>query len=192
MATDVYDDSILYLDRCLGALLDELNARGVLDETVSSWFRPRRAFGEIIFFSHGGQPAVVGVLVISDPVRVPLAGSCRSPGGAIPRPQSTFLVWSTRRSRAVTAHSGWERASASGREPLPMETGKRLAFNQGREPVLKGSMKGLVAEGMLYIRWRMKARSCTLQVRREERQTRGIVRREPRDSERSWRGRQQQ
>ena len=34
MATDVYDDSILYLDRCLSALLDELNARGALDETV--------------------------------------------------------------------------------------------------------------------------------------------------------------
>ena len=34
MAIDVYDDSILYLDRRLGALLDELDARGVLDDTV--------------------------------------------------------------------------------------------------------------------------------------------------------------
>ena len=34
MANDLYDDSIAYLDRRLGALLDELRRRGVLDDTV--------------------------------------------------------------------------------------------------------------------------------------------------------------
>ena len=34
MATDVYDDSIYYLDRQLGLLLKELNERELLDETL--------------------------------------------------------------------------------------------------------------------------------------------------------------
>ena len=34
MANDVYDDCIAYLDRRLGALLDELRRRGVLDDTL--------------------------------------------------------------------------------------------------------------------------------------------------------------
>ena len=34
MANDIYDDSIAYLDRQLGILLDELGRRGVLDNTV--------------------------------------------------------------------------------------------------------------------------------------------------------------
>ena len=50
---------------------------------------------------------------------------------------------------------GWDsdRAEAAAGEPLLMETGKPLSStNQGREPVAKGPMKSLVAEGMHYIR----------------------------------------
>jgi hypothetical protein len=46
-----------------------------------------------------------------------------------------------------------EPATARASEPLLIETGKPPSFtNQGREPVAKGPMKSLVADGMHYIR----------------------------------------
>jgi len=49
--------------------------------------------------------------------------------------------------------AGNEPAKATVAEPLLMEAEKPLSLtNQGREPVAKGPMKALVAEGMHYIR----------------------------------------
>jgi arylsulfatase A-like enzyme len=163
MATDVYDDSILYLDRCLGALLDELDARGVLDETAVIVVSDHgEHLGDHFLFSHGCSlyRQLVGVpLLISDPKRVPAGRVVLEPvslrdipatavdllglAGGAPFPgQSLARFW-----------AGKAQAGAPGGEPLLMETGKPLGFvNQGREPVAKGPMKGLVAEGMHYIR----------------------------------------
>jgi len=49
--------------------------------------------------------------------------------------------------------AGNQPARANVGEPLLMETGKPLGLtNQGREPVAKGPMQAMVAEGMHYIR----------------------------------------
>jgi arylsulfatase A-like enzyme len=163
MATDVYDDSILYLDRCLSALLDELNARGALDETVIIVVSDHgEHLGDHFLFSHGCSlyRQLVGVpLVISDPKRVP-------PGRVVLEPVSLRDIPATAVDLLGLADgapfpgqslarfwAGNAQAGPLGGEPLLMETGKPLGFvNQGREPVAKGPMKGLVAEGMHYIR----------------------------------------
>ena len=75
MATDVYDDSIYYLDRRLGILLDELETRGVLDDTLVIVASDHgEHLGDHLLFFHGCSlyRQVVGVpLVIVDPKGVP-------------------------------------------------------------------------------------------------------------------------
>jgi arylsulfatase A-like enzyme len=163
MATDLYDDSKRYLDRRLGILLEELERRGVLADTLvilASDHGEHR--GDHLLFLHGCSlyRQLVGVpLVIVEPVAVPagkvvsepvssrdipatvvdllgLAGGAPSPGRSLAR------FW-----------AGNQPAYATLSEPLLMETGKPLGLtNQGREPVAKGPMKSLVARGMHYIR----------------------------------------
>jgi arylsulfatase A-like enzyme len=163
MAIDVYDDSIHYLDRRLGFLLDELKRRGVLDDTLVIVASDHgEHLGDHLLFFHGCSlyRQLVGVpLVILDPKGVPagrvvaqpvslrdipatvvdllgLAANAPFPGGSLAR------FW-----------AGKEPAGASPGEPLLMETGKPLSLtNQGREPVAKGPMKSLIAEGLHYIR----------------------------------------
>jgi arylsulfatase A-like enzyme len=162
MAIDVYDDCIYYLDKRLGALLDELRTHGVLDDTLIIVAADHgEHHGDHLLFSHGCSlyRQLVGVpLVIVDPKRVPegqvvveavslrdipatvvdllgLAGDVDFPGESLDR------YWA-------------KKVRAEGlSQPLLMETGVPLAFmNQGREPVAKGPMEALVAEGMHYIR----------------------------------------
>ena len=97
--------------------------------------------------------------MISDPKRVP-------PGRVVLEPVSLRDIPATAVDLLGLADSapfpgqslarfwaGNAQAGPLGGEPLLMETGKPLGFvNQGREPVAKGPMKGLVAEGMHYIR----------------------------------------
>ena len=75
MAIDVYDDSISYLDRELGALLDELARRGVLDDTLVIVASDHgEHLGDHLLFFHGCSlyRQLVGVpLVIVDPKGVP-------------------------------------------------------------------------------------------------------------------------
>ncbi len=163
MAIDVYDDSIYYLDRRLGTLLDELGTRGVLDNTLIIVASDHgEHLGDHLLFFHGCSlyRQVVGVpLVIVDPKGVPAGRAVVEPvslrdisatvvdllglARAAPFPgQSLARFW-----------SGKEQTGAAPPEPLLMETGKPTSLtNQGREPVAKGPMKSLVAEGMHYIR----------------------------------------
>ena len=67
MANDIYDDSIAYLDRRLGALLDELGRRGVLDDTV------------VIVTSDHGEHLGDHLLVL--PRMQPVPATRRSPAG---------------------------------------------------------------------------------------------------------------
>ena len=75
MAIDVYDDSIYYLDRRLGILLDELGRRGVLDDTLVIVASDHgEHLGDHLLFFHGCSlyRQLVGVpLVIVDPKGVP-------------------------------------------------------------------------------------------------------------------------
>jgi arylsulfatase A-like enzyme len=163
MAIDVYDDSIYYLDRQLGALVNELGTRGLLDDTLVIIASDHgEHLGDHLLFSHGCSlyRQLVGVpLLIVEPNIVPAGRVVIDPvslrdipatvvdllgvGKGTPFPgQSLARHWTVR-----------DPAGARHGEPLLMEAEKPPAFtNQGREPLAKGPMKALVAEGMHYIR----------------------------------------
>ena len=163
MAIDVYDDSIFYLDRHLEVLLDELSRRGVLDDTLVIVASDHgEHLGDHGLFFHGCSlyRQVVGVpLVIVDPRRVPAGPGDRSTceparySGNHRRPARAERQRAISRPFARPALGGKEPAVDLPAEPLLMEAGKPPGLtNQGREPVAKGPMQGLVAEGMHYIR----------------------------------------
>jgi arylsulfatase A-like enzyme len=163
MAIDVYDDSIFYLDLRLGALLEELGRRGLVDDTLVIVASDHgEHLGDHGLFFHGCSlyRQLVGVpLVMACPKRLPagrvvadcvslrdipativdvlgLAGKSPFPGRSLAR------LW-----------NGNEQVGTRSGEPLLMETDKPIgSTNQGREPVARGPMKSLIAEGMHYIR----------------------------------------
>jgi arylsulfatase A-like enzyme len=163
MATDLYDESIRHMDRRLGTLLDELSRRGVLEETLVIVVSDHgEHLGDHLLFAHGcslyrqlvgvplviaGQAGVPAGRVVSEPVSlrdipatvVDLLGLADS---------SPFPGRSLARCRDADAT-----AAAAAAEPILMETNRPIGLmNQGREPVAKGPMKAIVAEGMHYIR----------------------------------------
>jgi arylsulfatase A-like enzyme len=163
MATDVYDDSIYYLDRRLGALLGELLTRGVLSDTLVIVASDHgEHLGDHLLFFHGCSlyRQVVGVpLVIVDRQGVPAGRSVAEPVSLRDIPATVVDLLGLARAAPFPGRSlarfwaGNEPAKASPAEPLLMETGKPPSpTNQGREPVAKGPMKSLVADGMHYIR----------------------------------------
>jgi arylsulfatase A-like enzyme len=159
MAADLYDDSIAYLDRRLGLLLDELGRRGVLDDTLMIVTADHGEHtGDHLLFFHGCslyRQLVQVPLVIVDP-------KGRAAGRVVAEPVSLRDVPATIADvlglgpeapfpgRSLARSWGGDPGAA---EPLLMETDKPLVLmNQGREPAAKGAMKSLVAGGMHYIR----------------------------------------
>ena len=82
LAADVYDDSIAYLDRRLGLLLQELGRRGVLDDTLVIVASDHgEHLGDHGLFFHGCslyRQLVQVPLVIVDPQECRLVGSSPS------------------------------------------------------------------------------------------------------------------
>jgi arylsulfatase A-like enzyme len=163
MANDIYDDSIYYLDQRLGVLLDELERRGVLDQTLVIVASDHgEHLGDHGLFFHGCSlyRQVVGVpLVIVDPNRVPTGRLVVEPVSLRDIPATVVELVGLARDAPFPGRSlarfwaGRARSQAGDTEPILIETGKPLGLtNQGREPVAKGPMKSLVAEGMHYIR----------------------------------------
>jgi arylsulfatase A-like enzyme len=164
MAIDVYDDSIFYLDHHLGILLDELSQRGVLDDTLVIVASDHgEHLGDHGLFFHGCSlyRQVVGVpLVIVDPRRVPAEGRViASPLSLRDLPATIVDLLGLKDNAPFPGHSlvrfwpGKEPAVDLQAEPLLMEAGKPPGLtNQGREPVAKGPMQGLISDGMHYIR----------------------------------------
>ncbi len=163
MAIDVYDDSVFYLDHQLGILLDELTRRGVLENTLVIVASDHgEHLGDHGLFFHGCSlyRQVLGVpLVIVDPTRVPPGRVIAAPVSLrdlpatvldllrlnenTPFPGRSLSRFWTSKGPGIELHS----------EPLLVETGKPPGLtNQGREPVAKGPMQGLIADGMHYIR----------------------------------------
>jgi arylsulfatase A-like enzyme len=163
MAIDVYDDSIYYLDRRLGILLDELTRRGVLDDTLVIVASDHgEHLGDHGLFFHGCSlyRQLVGVpLVIVDHRRVP-EGRVISPPASLRDLPATIVDLLGLKAKApfpgrslVRLWTGKQAEVDLQAEPLLMEAGKPPSLtNQGREPVAKGPMQALVAEGMHYIR----------------------------------------
>jgi len=163
MANDVYDDSIYYLDQRLGALLDELGTRGVLDNTLVIFASDHgEHLGDHFLFSHGCSlyRQLVGVsLVIVDPKGMPAGRVVLEPVSLRDIPATVVDLLGLASAAPFPGRSlarfwaGNQPARANVGEPLLMETGKPLGLtNQGREPVAKGPMQAMVAEGMHYIR----------------------------------------
>jgi arylsulfatase A-like enzyme len=163
MAIDVYDDSIYYLDRRLGILLEELKVRGVLDDTLIIVASDHgEHLGDHSLFFHGCSlyRQLVGVpLVIVDPQRVPAGRTIALPVSLRDIPATIVDLLGLAQGAPFPGRSlaplwaGREPADVAPAEPLLMSTSKppRLT-NQGREPAAKGPMNALVAEGMHYIR----------------------------------------
>jgi arylsulfatase A-like enzyme len=163
MATDVYDDSIYYLDRRLGILLDELNRRGVLDNTLVIVASDHgEHLGDHGLFFHGCSlyRQLVGVpLVIVQPKGVPAGRVVTEPVSLRDVPATVVDLLGLAHETTFPGRSLarlWTKklpGEAVADEPVLMETGQPAGFtNQGREPVAKGPMKGLIADGMHYIR----------------------------------------
>jgi arylsulfatase A-like enzyme len=162
MANDLYDDAIAYLDRRLGVLLDDLDRRGVLDETLVIVTSDHgEHLGDHMLFFHGCslyRQAVEVPLVIVEPHSAP-------PGRVIDAPVSLrdlpativgllgFDQAATFPGRSLARFWAEGEAAPAASEPLLMETDKPvLLTNQGREPAAKGPMKAMIAAGMHYIR----------------------------------------
>jgi arylsulfatase A-like enzyme len=163
MAIDVYDDSIHYLDRRLGFLLDELAARGVLDDTLLVVASDHgEHLGDHRLFFHGCSlyRQLVGVpLVIVDPKLSPAGRVVADPVSLRDIPATVVDLLGLPRAAPFPGRSlrrFWIEklpAKAIPSEPLLIEAAKPPSFtNQGREPVAKGPMQSLVGDGMHYIR----------------------------------------
>jgi arylsulfatase A-like enzyme len=163
MGIDVYDDSIAYLDRQLGLLLDELARRGVLDETLVIVVSDHgEHLGDHLLFFHGCslyRQLVEVPLVLVEPGRVPAGRIVAQPVSLRDLPTTVVDLLGLGRDAPFPGQSlarFWDpdpAAQALSAETLLMETGKPLLLtNQGREPVAKGSMQSLITSEMHYIR----------------------------------------
>lgn len=159
---DLYDDSIAHLDRRLGALLDELERRGVLADTLVIVTSDHgEHLGDHRLFFHGCslyRQLVQVPLVIVGPTRVPKGRSIEEPVSLRDLPATVHDLLGLGREAPFPGASlarYWDQAEGAAppaSDPLLMETRKPpLLTNQGREPVAKGPMKALVASGMHYI-----------------------------------------
>jgi arylsulfatase A-like enzyme len=163
MAIDVYDDSIFYLDKQLGILLDELTKRGMLDDTLVIVASDHgEHLGDHGLFFHGCSlyRQLVNVpLVIVDPGRGPTGRVIREPASSIDLPATIASLLGHDKNSPFPGKSlerFWTETNVVGESdvrPLLMETDKPpYPINQGREPVSKGPMKSLISEGLHYIR----------------------------------------
>jgi arylsulfatase A-like enzyme len=164
LATDVYDDSIAHLDRSLEGLLQELDRRGVLRDTLVIVASDHgEHLGDHGLFFHGcslyrqlvhvplvivgpGVPAgraVVDAVSLRDVPATLIDLLQLGPDAPFPG-RSLARFWDEGAGRA---------AGRPLSEPLLIQTGKPIyLMNQGLEPVAKGPMSSVVVSGMHYIR----------------------------------------
>jgi arylsulfatase A-like enzyme len=163
MANDVYDDSIFYMDRQLGSLIDELDRRGALAETLVIVASDHgEHLGDHGLFFHGGslyrQLVQVPLLMVGRG-RIPAGRTVAEPVSLCDLPATVVDLLGLGpdhpfKGRSVARY--WQpRGDGSGRvvaDPLFMETTKpELLVNGGREPAAKGPMRALVVAGVHYI-----------------------------------------
>ncbi len=159
MAADNYDDCIAYLDRRLEILFQELERRGVLDDTLVIVASDHgEHLGDHMLFFHGCslyRQLVQVSLVIVDPRGVPAGRVVAEPVSLRDVPATVADLLGVGRDAPFPGRSlarlwGPDQGADG---PLLMETSKPLLLaNEGREPAAKGPMKSLVAGGMHYIR----------------------------------------
>jgi arylsulfatase A-like enzyme len=172
MAKDVYDDSIFYMDRQLGSLIDELARGGVLAKTLVIIASDHgEHLGDHGLYFHGGslyrQLVQVPLLMVGHE-RIPAGRTVAEPVSLCDLPATVVDLLGLGpdhpfKGRSVARY--WQpRYQVSGRvvaDPLFMETTKpELLMNGGLEPAAKGPMRALVVAGVHYIE--MADGSCEL------------------------------
>jgi arylsulfatase A-like enzyme len=162
MISDIYDDCISYLDRHLGSLIAELQARGILDDTLLIITSDHgEHLGDHLLFFHGCSlyyQLVHVPLVIALPQAVPAHRVIAEPVSLRDLAATVVDLLGLKRKAYFPGQSlarCWNQPGQpvpTSSEPLLMETGKPLyLINGGREPAAKGPMKALVAGPLHYI-----------------------------------------
>jgi arylsulfatase A-like enzyme len=159
---DAYDGAIAYLDHQLGLLFDELERRGLQDNTLVVVTSDHgEEFGEHGVFDHGNSLYLSGVhvpLLIAFPSRVP-AGKVVSEAVSLRDLPATVLDVLQIENRAGLPGSSlaerWSEAETVShhRSVDPLLSEVNFAPNLPEwYPVSKGDMKALVLDGYRYIR----------------------------------------
>ena len=163
LTRDAYDDGVAFLDAQIGKLFDDLEQRGVLDDTVV-----------ILTSDHGENHGEHGLIghgrsLYDQEVRVPLLMFL--PGGAhagevVADPVSLRDVPATvvdlLKLKGGSAFPGsslarcWEGLDAAGADEIPVLTEvllrDQISKNRNRPPAWRGPMYSVVAEDQTYIR----------------------------------------
>ncbi|WP_165251010.1 sulfatase [Paludisphaera soli] len=155
LARDSYDDCLAYLDAQIGRLFDDLERRGVLDDTLVVLTSDHgEELGEHDLIGHGRS-------LYDQETRVPLLvflpGGARG-GEAVAEPVSLRDVPATVLDVLGGEGSAFPGVSLAGRPSAeaPVLTEVRIkdgsSSNPARPPAWRGPMSGVVADGHAYIR----------------------------------------
>jgi arylsulfatase A-like enzyme len=164
LARDAYDDCISHMDEQVGQLLDELERRGTLRNTVVIITSDHgEQFGEHQLFGHASslyRGEVHVPLLIVAPTRVPAGKVVREPVSLRNIPATVCDLIGRREAPRFPGTSlarHWDPSAAAvapGTDPVLSEVAAPAKNNpnHGRSPVFRGSMSSLVVDGKVYIR----------------------------------------
>jgi arylsulfatase A-like enzyme len=167
LARDCYDDCLRYLDEQLGLLLDELERRGVLDQTLVVVTSDHgEGFGEHELFDHGEslyRPEMRVPLVIVPPGGLGSATVVGKPVSLRNLPATIVdLVGLEKRSPFPGESLGrcWQNPAGESVQPSraddpvvsELTTANPLRPNRGRSPAVSGPLISLADGSFLYIR----------------------------------------
>jgi arylsulfatase A-like enzyme len=163
MLIDVYDDSVSYLDRQLGSLIDQLGRRGLLENTLLIIASDHgEHLGDHGLFFHGNslyrQSVQVPLVIVGKSNGVPVGRTVAETVGLNDLP-ATMVDLLKLPGRAPfpgrSLRQYWDPRPPGASlvpDPILMETTRPVFLtNDGREPAAKGPMKSIIAGGMHYI-----------------------------------------
>ena len=166
LARDSYDNCLAYLDEQLGKLFDELQARGVLDQTLVIVTADHgEGLGEHDLFDHGESLYRTEIRV---PLVMVLPGGSRSPGVVdksvslrdLPATIAELVTPGTKPPfPGLSMTRLWRKplagpADSSARDEVlsELEVPNPIDPNQGRSPARRGRLLSLVEGDFVYIR----------------------------------------
>jgi arylsulfatase A-like enzyme len=155
---DAYDGAIAYLDHHLGTLVDALEQRGGLDNTLVIVTSDHgEQFGEHGLVDHSGSlyTQLLHVpLVMSFPADIVAVPQVAAPVSLRDLPATVFDVLGLEQPAGFPGQSLLRRSLGAGADsggPIVSEAHKALAF-PAWYPAMQGPMRSVVAEGKHYIR----------------------------------------
>jgi arylsulfatase A-like enzyme len=164
LINDAYDDCLAYVDQQVGGILDDLERRGRLDETVVIITSDHgEQFGDRKLFGHGNslyRPELHVPLIIAAPGRIPAGRVVSQP--VTLRDIPATVVDQLREDTALSPFPGrslarfWETDSSELLDDEPflseIDATRKIAKTPIWPPSRRGPMASLVAEGHVYIR----------------------------------------